>query len=373
LYLNTGWSSALNRYNRRLLTQEADLVTTHEFGHNWGSEHDPDTSECSPSSFKDGKYIMYTYSVSGYDTNNKLFSPCSQRSMGAVLRAKSNKCFSEARKAYCGNSRVEPGEECDVGPEGQKDMDNCCDQDCKLRQNAKCSDMNHDCCHDCQYAHTTRLCREQSSCDMEAFCNGLSENCPESQSKLDDEPCLERGKCRDGVCLAYCETVGKVSCICDNVTTSCQWCCKSSHNATCDPHYDDVGRYLNLPDGMPCIQGYCANGICEKQVQDLVERFWNIIENITASQLVAFMRANIVGTVIILSLLIWIPVSCVVSYKDRQRREEETESQEWLRYDNPYLLRAQDSEKVKTVNRVHRRSTRERQAMFSQRVGATEA
>ena len=29
LYLNTGWSSSLNGYNRRLLTQEADLVTTH--------------------------------------------------------------------------------------------------------------------------------------------------------------------------------------------------------------------------------------------------------------------------------------------------------------------------------------------------------
>ena len=29
MFLNTGWSSALNRYKRRLLTQEADLVTTH--------------------------------------------------------------------------------------------------------------------------------------------------------------------------------------------------------------------------------------------------------------------------------------------------------------------------------------------------------
>ena len=43
-----------------------------ELGHNWGSEHDPDTDECSPSSFDGGKYIMYTYSVSGYDPNNKV-------------------------------------------------------------------------------------------------------------------------------------------------------------------------------------------------------------------------------------------------------------------------------------------------------------
>ena len=24
-------------------------MTAHEFGHNWGSEHDPDVPECSPS------------------------------------------------------------------------------------------------------------------------------------------------------------------------------------------------------------------------------------------------------------------------------------------------------------------------------------
>jgi len=29
---------------------------------------------------------------------------------------------------------------------------------------------------------------------------------------------------------------------------------------------------------------------------------------------VMFMRANIVGTVIILSLVIWIPASCIVAY-----------------------------------------------------------
>ena len=33
----------------RVITREADLVTAHEFGHNWGSEHDPDVPECSPS------------------------------------------------------------------------------------------------------------------------------------------------------------------------------------------------------------------------------------------------------------------------------------------------------------------------------------
>jgi disintegrin and metalloproteinase domain-containing protein 17 len=39
----------MNCFLSRVITREADLVTAHEFGHNWGSEHDPDSSECSPS------------------------------------------------------------------------------------------------------------------------------------------------------------------------------------------------------------------------------------------------------------------------------------------------------------------------------------
>lgn len=39
LYLNSGLSSSRNHYGQRVITREADLVTAHEFGHNWGSEH----------------------------------------------------------------------------------------------------------------------------------------------------------------------------------------------------------------------------------------------------------------------------------------------------------------------------------------------
>lgn len=62
--------------------QEADLVTTHELGHNFGSEHDPDSMElCAPSEDRGGKYVMYPIAVSGDDQNNKvhctvLFSLC---------------------------------------------------------------------------------------------------------------------------------------------------------------------------------------------------------------------------------------------------------------------------------------------------------
>lgn len=72
LYLNSGLSSSRNHYGQRVITREADLVTAHEFGHNWGSEHDPDIPECSPSASQGGSFLMYTYSVSGYDVNNKV-------------------------------------------------------------------------------------------------------------------------------------------------------------------------------------------------------------------------------------------------------------------------------------------------------------
>ena len=52
LYLNTGLTSTLN-WGDRILTTEADLVTAHELGHNFGADHDDDTetligTDCTP-------------------------------------------------------------------------------------------------------------------------------------------------------------------------------------------------------------------------------------------------------------------------------------------------------------------------------------
>ena len=43
------------------------------------------------------------------------FSPCSIRSMGRVLTAKAPFCFEHEMATFCGNGRVEQGEQCDVG------------------------------------------------------------------------------------------------------------------------------------------------------------------------------------------------------------------------------------------------------------------
>ena len=72
LYLNTGLTTTKDGFGHRIITRQSVLVTAHELAHNWGSEHDPHTEECSPPSKHGGSYIMYTYSVSGYDRNNKV-------------------------------------------------------------------------------------------------------------------------------------------------------------------------------------------------------------------------------------------------------------------------------------------------------------
>lgn len=58
-----------------LVPQEADLVTTHELGHNFGAEHDPDDMpDCAPREDQGGKYVMYPIAVSGDHFNNKVTS-----------------------------------------------------------------------------------------------------------------------------------------------------------------------------------------------------------------------------------------------------------------------------------------------------------
>ncbi|XP_024085156.1 ADAM 17-like protease isoform X2 [Cimex lectularius] len=317
LYLNSGLSSSRNHYGQRVITREADLVTAHEFGHNWGSEHDPDLAECSPSASQGGSYLMYTYSVSGYDVNNKRFSPCSLRSIRKVLQAKSGRCFSEPEESFCGNLRVEGDEECDAGLLGTEDNDACCDKVCKLRQGAVCSDKNSPCCQNCHFMHAGIKCRDAqySTCEQESRCSGVASECPKSAAMTDGTECLERGKCRLGKCIPYCETQGLQSCMCDTIGEACKRCCRMNLNETCftvTPH--DI-----LPDGTPCIHGFCNKGICEKTVQDVVERFWDIIEDININKVLLILRDNVVGAVIIVTALIWIPASCLINYFDKKR------------------------------------------------------
>ena len=94
-----------------------EVEVVFEFFHMWFQEFFfiPKLKKCFCFFFQGGSYLMYTYSVSGYDVNNKKFSPCSLRFIRKVLLAKSSRCFTEPEESFCGNLRVEGDEECDAG------------------------------------------------------------------------------------------------------------------------------------------------------------------------------------------------------------------------------------------------------------------
>lgn len=44
---------------------------------------------------------------------------------------------------------------------------------------------------------------------------------------------------------------------------------------------------------------FCLQGMCEKTIQDSVERFWDIIEEININKVLRFLRDNIVSTYLV--------------------------------------------------------------------------
>ncbi|KPJ20117.1 ADAM 17-like protease, partial [Papilio machaon] len=72
-------------------------------------------------------------------------------------------------------------------------------------------------------------------------------------------------------------------------------------------------------------------GVCEKTIQDVVERIWNIIEDININNVLGFLRDNIVGVAALATALLWIPASCLISYVDRRRQRQYQKYAEWER------------------------------------------
>ncbi|XP_056150570.1 disintegrin and metalloproteinase domain-containing protein 17 isoform X2 [Lampris incognitus] len=331
IYLNTGLTSTKN-YGKTILTKEADLVTTHELGHNFGAEHDPDNiAYCAPREDQGGKYVMYPIAVSGDHVNNKLFSNCSKSAIVKRLRSKAASCFKERNSNVCGNSRVEQGEECDPGLL-HINTDHCCTSECKLRPTAQCSDRNSACCKGCKFEAKGEVCQEpiDATCKGKSYCTGNSSECPPPENAPDETVCLDSGECLNGVCIPFCEAVLNLqSCACNETNSSCQVCCRSAQGV-CAPYQDDTGNFLFLRKGKPCTVGFCDGaGKCMKQVQDVIERLWDFIDKLDINTFGKFLSDNIVGSVVVFSLVFWVPLSILVHCVDKkldQQYEQTTKS-----------------------------------------------
>uniref|UniRef100_A0A8C1JA86 ADAM metallopeptidase domain 17a n=1 Tax=Cyprinus carpio TaxID=7962 RepID=A0A8C1JA86_CYPCA len=296
------------------LLEEADLVTTHELGHNFGAEHDPDNiATCAPSDDQGGKYVMYPIAVSGDHVNNKRFSSCSRFSISKTLKVKAHQCFKERSSKLCGNSRVEEDEDCDPGLLHLND-DPCCTAKCKFRKEAQCSDRNSPCCKNCRFESADKICQETitATCKGMARCTGNSSECPTPGNLKDDTECVDKGRCQAGKCIPFCEALHNLeSCACNETENSCKVCCRSS-SRLCTPFSSD-GSYLYLRKGKPCTVGFCDGaGKCMKQVQDVIERLWDFIDKLDINTFGKFLADNIVGSVVVFSLLFWIPLSILV-------------------------------------------------------------
>uniref|UniRef100_A0A667YYR3 ADAM metallopeptidase domain 17a n=1 Tax=Myripristis murdjan TaxID=586833 RepID=A0A667YYR3_9TELE len=297
------------------LLEEADLVTTHELGHNFGAEHDPDNiPHCAPSDDDGGKFVMYPIAVSGDHVNNKRFSNCSKISIGKTLRFKAPVCFKERNSKVCGNSRVEEGEECDPGLLHLND-DPCCTADCRFKPGSQCSDRNSPCCRKCMFERAGKRCQEpiSATCKGMSSCTGNSSECPPPENAPDGTICVDSGLCRDGECNPFCEATQNLqSCACNETEDSCKVCCRGK-DGTCSPFIKSEGTFLFLRKGKPCTVGFCdEGGKCMKQVQDVIERLWDFIDKLDINTFGKFLADNIVGSVVVFSLIFWIPLSILV-------------------------------------------------------------
>uniref|UniRef100_A0A671KP99 Disintegrin and metalloproteinase domain-containing protein 17-like n=1 Tax=Sinocyclocheilus anshuiensis TaxID=1608454 RepID=A0A671KP99_9TELE len=354
-YLNTGLTSTMN-YGKTILTKEADLVTTHELGHNFGAEHDPDNIvSCAPSDDQGGKYVMYPIAVSGDHVNNKRFSSCSKFSVSRTLKIKAHQCFKERSSKLCGNSRVEEDEDCDPGLLHLND-DPCCTAKCKFRKQAKCSDRNSPCCKDCRFESANKTCQEiiTATCKGMSKCTGNSSECPTPGNLVDNTECVDKGRCQKGECKPFCEAMHNLeSCACNETEDSCKVCCRSS-SGLCTPFISD-GSYLYLRKGKPCTVGFCDGaGKCMKHVQDVIERLWDFIDKLDINTFGKFLADNIVGSVVVFSLLFWIPLSILVHCVDKKLDQQYEENSKTMTYpSSAEMLSSLESAPIRIVKAHH--------------------
>nr|Q28475.1 RecName: Full=Disintegrin and metalloproteinase domain-containing protein 7; Short=ADAM 7; AltName: Full=Epididymal apical protein I; Short=EAP I; Flags: Precursor [Macaca fascicularis]CAA46929.1 epididymal apical protein I-precursor [Macaca fascicularis] len=170
----------------------------HQLGHNLGMQHDEFPCTC-PS----GKCVM--------DSDGSIpalkFSKCSQNQYHQYLKDYKPTCmlnipfpcnFDDFQ--FCGNKKLDEGEECDCGPP-QECTNPCCDaHTCVLKPGFTCAEG--ECCESCQIKKAGSICRPaEDECDFPEMCTGHSPACPKDQFRVNGFPCKNsEGYCFMGKC-----------------------------------------------------------------------------------------------------------------------------------------------------------------------------
>jgi len=273
---NIGYTTMYNDGNE--ISNERFVTTmAHEIGHNWGAEHDPpgDTT-CTPNSVAGGHFLLFWVANYGNEPNNHLFSPCSRKDIGEVLRSRGDPgCFMlSSQVKTCGDGIVQGSEQCDEAGLLFKSHGGCCTADCKLNTTASCSTSSSPCCTaSCQTAPDTQDCfptdRVIQPCELIPKCNGEDfDVCPRAQNRPDGSVCntgvgASSGHCSNGQCVTVCHQLGVKhgrqleTCHCtDNHHDMCVFCCRDTLTGDCEATTE------KFPENAPCFIGTCHHDIC---------------------------------------------------------------------------------------------------------------
>lgn len=309
-----------------------DQVIAHEVGHVFGAVHDC-SSGCSVSGQRaaqsSGAVCCPSSRSSCDDSAAHIMSPVASRttmqfsacSIGNVCSMLANglntTCVETPgqRKTLstqsCGNGILEPGEECDAGPDGS----NCCSQQCKLINGAVCEPSSTACCtSQCQFAPSTRVCRpakDNSSCDTVEYCTGSSSDCPADEYKSNGESCgsgslaCANGRCtsRDLQCQRQTDSSTQdFSQACSvRADQSCQLSCQTPGSGNSCTIFQ-----TQFVDGSPCgYGGFCEGGECKSTGWQNTFKGWyrNNLQ-------IAIPVTIIVGIVVI--LILWGLIRCLI-------------------------------------------------------------
>nr|XP_048278099.1 disintegrin and metalloproteinase domain-containing protein 7 [Myodes glareolus] len=170
----------------------------HQLGHSLGMQHDEFPCTCPV-----GKCVMGgTGSIPAIK-----FSKCSKTQYQQYLNDQKPACILNnplpadlIEYPFCGNKKVDEGEECDCGSV-QECTNPCCDaHKCVLKPGFTC--VEGECCKSCQIKKEGTVCRPaKNECDFPEMCTGHSPECPKDQFQVNGFPCKNgEGYCFMGQC-----------------------------------------------------------------------------------------------------------------------------------------------------------------------------